>query len=268
MLLGRGVDYNDKALTAMFAHAYGISHVKDSEVDGKKLFRVDMARIFAIAKAAGKPSRRVTHERVVQSMTNRSLEGLVQDPALTYPVELVELGLELRDAPAKLLARQLLDFLEARSMTLVQVGKYMPEGLRALSNLMNMLFEAASACKVSVKKGAGWDYIGLKLDGSKYWVGVTFAEPEKLWFSTSSKIDPEAARKLGVGDLGEENWVPGRFRWHRGIELDSEPVHFFSRSKVSQMQWLEGFVKECLALARKIETPEQPPIPEEPEEGN
>ncbi|MFI5183111.1 MAG: sugar phosphate isomerase/epimerase family protein [Vicinamibacteria bacterium] len=53
MLLGKGEDYNYKAMAAMFEHAYGISHVKDSEVDGKKIFRVDVARTFAIAKAAG-----------------------------------------------------------------------------------------------------------------------------------------------------------------------------------------------------------------------
>jgi sugar phosphate isomerase/epimerase len=53
MLLGKGEEYNDKAMTAMFAHAYGICHVKDSEVDGKRVFRVDVAKIFGIAKAAG-----------------------------------------------------------------------------------------------------------------------------------------------------------------------------------------------------------------------
>jgi sugar phosphate isomerase/epimerase len=53
MLLGKGEDYNYKAMEAMFAHAHGISHVKDSEVDGKKIFRVDVAKTFAIAKAAG-----------------------------------------------------------------------------------------------------------------------------------------------------------------------------------------------------------------------
>jgi hypothetical protein len=167
---------------------------------------------------------------------------------------------------AGFLVRQFLGFLEARSMTLAQVGKYMPEGLRALSNLMNMLSEAAEACKVPAKKAAGWDYIGLTLDGLKYWVGVNFADPEILWFSTRSRIDPEAARKLGVGELSEEHWVPGRYRWHRGAELDSESVHFFSRSKVSQMQWLEEFLRECLAQAKSIETPDQPPIPEEPDE--
>ncbi len=167
---------------------------------------------------------------------------------------------------AGFLARQLLDFLRDRGMTLAQVGKYMPEGLRALSNLMNMLFEAAGACKVSVSKRAGWEYVGLNLDGKKYWVGVTYAEPEKLWFGTRTRIDPEAAAKLGCGHLEEENWVPGRHRWWYGEELDSEAVHFYSRSKLSQMQWLECFLRECLEKARSIETPDQPPIPEEPEE--
>lgn len=167
---------------------------------------------------------------------------------------------------AGFLARQLLDFLGARNMTLTQVGKYMPEGLRALSNLMNMLVEAATACKVAVQKIAGWDYIGLKLDGQKYLVQVIFSEPEKLWFGTRCRIDPEAAAKLGVGEVAEESWIPGRYRWWRGVELDSESIHFFSRSKVSQMQWLEDFLRECLNQARSIETPDQPPIPEEPEQ--
>lgn len=46
-------DFNYKAVDAMFRHAYNISHVKDSEVDNGKVFRVSMAKTFAIAKAAG-----------------------------------------------------------------------------------------------------------------------------------------------------------------------------------------------------------------------
>ena len=37
----------------MFEHAYGICHVKDSEQDGKKMFHVDLARMFEIARTAG-----------------------------------------------------------------------------------------------------------------------------------------------------------------------------------------------------------------------
>ena len=153
-------------------------------------------------------------------------------------------------------------------MTLAQVGKYMPEGLRALSNLMNMLVEAAAACKVLAKKATGND-IGLYLDGTKYWIGVSFSEPEYLTFMTyGSRIDPEAAAKLGVGELADASGTPGRSRWVRWVELDSEAVHFFARSKVSQMQWLEGFLRECLAQARSIETPDQPPVPRKPDDAS
>ncbi len=151
-------------------------------------------------------------------------------------------------------------------MTLTQVSHNMPEGLRALWNLVNMLFEAAGACKVSVRKSPGWDYLGIKLDGMKYWVGVKYDDPDKLWFATRCRIDPEAAKRLGAGEIREVSWVPGGFRWRRSAELGSEAVHFFSRSKVSQMQWLESFLRESIAMARSIETPDQPPIPEEPEE--
>lgn len=45
--------YNYDSVTAMFRHAYNISHVKDSEVDNGKVFRVDVAKTFAIAKKSG-----------------------------------------------------------------------------------------------------------------------------------------------------------------------------------------------------------------------
>jgi sugar phosphate isomerase/epimerase len=45
--------YNYDAVAAMFKRAYNISHVKDSELDNGKLFRVDVGKTFAIAKAAG-----------------------------------------------------------------------------------------------------------------------------------------------------------------------------------------------------------------------
>ena len=40
-------------MRAMFAHAYNISHVKDSEMEGAKVYRVDVARTFKIARDSG-----------------------------------------------------------------------------------------------------------------------------------------------------------------------------------------------------------------------
>jgi sugar phosphate isomerase/epimerase len=46
--------FNYEAVTAMFRHAYNISHVKDSEMSPqRRLFTTDIDRTFAIAKASG-----------------------------------------------------------------------------------------------------------------------------------------------------------------------------------------------------------------------
>ena len=66
---------------------------------------------------------------------------------------------------AGFLVRQFLDFLKERNMTLTQVGPNMPEGLRSVGSLLNMLFEAAAACRVAVKKQASWECVGINIDG-------------------------------------------------------------------------------------------------------
>lgn len=44
---------NYDAVTAMFRRAYHIAHLKDSEVTPGKVFRIDLGRMFGIAKASG-----------------------------------------------------------------------------------------------------------------------------------------------------------------------------------------------------------------------
>ncbi|QJX00408.1 hypothetical protein FTUN_8038 [Frigoriglobus tundricola] len=48
--------------------------------------------------------------------------------------------------------------------------------------------------------------------------------------------------------------------------LDSEAVHFYARSKVSQMQWLEEFIRESLTKARSVESADHPPPPDDSED--
>jgi sugar phosphate isomerase/epimerase len=50
-LAARGEDFNYRAMNAMFAHAYGICHVKDGEMDEHgKATHVDLPRTFGILK--------------------------------------------------------------------------------------------------------------------------------------------------------------------------------------------------------------------------
>jgi sugar phosphate isomerase/epimerase len=53
-LAAHGEDFSDRAMDAMFAHAYGICHVKDGEVNEQgKAVHVDLARTFGILKKHG-----------------------------------------------------------------------------------------------------------------------------------------------------------------------------------------------------------------------
>ena len=53
-LAAHGEDFDSRAMDAMFAHAYGICHVKDGEVNEQgKAVQVDLARTFAILKKSG-----------------------------------------------------------------------------------------------------------------------------------------------------------------------------------------------------------------------
>ena len=53
-LVAHDPEFQDRAMEAMFAHAYGICHVKDGEMgDNGKTVHVDLARTFAILKKHG-----------------------------------------------------------------------------------------------------------------------------------------------------------------------------------------------------------------------
>ncbi|HJS97642.1 MAG TPA: sugar phosphate isomerase/epimerase family protein [Terriglobales bacterium] len=53
-MMGGNADFDYKAVTAMFGHAYNICHVKDSEVgDGGKVYHIDIPKTFGILKASG-----------------------------------------------------------------------------------------------------------------------------------------------------------------------------------------------------------------------
>ncbi len=53
MMIHDDPEYNYHAMALLFPLAFNISHVKDEETDGSKVLRVDVNRIFSIAKKAG-----------------------------------------------------------------------------------------------------------------------------------------------------------------------------------------------------------------------
>jgi hypothetical protein len=170
----------------------------------------------------------------------------------------------LEDEVSGFVGEQFLAYLKGRRMAIAHVSWQMPEGIMALGSLLDMLEEAAGACKVSARKRAYWKESGYHLDGGKYWFGVSYDAPSILLFGTRCRIDPVAAASLG-GEITHEDWVPGTARWWREADLNSEEVHFFSRTKVGQIDWLIGFLRGCLESAQRIDVPDHSAIPDEPE---
>lgn len=51
---GHDASYNQRAVAKMFQHAFNMSHVKDTVAgDDGKIYKIDVARMFSIAKASG-----------------------------------------------------------------------------------------------------------------------------------------------------------------------------------------------------------------------
>src|SRR5262249_43504142 len=90
---------------------------------------------------------------------------------------------------------------------------------------------------------------------SNYWLGVCYEWPEILQFATENRpVDPQAATRLAL--TGVYEWEDGTGHgWHRNLHLDSEEVHFFARSRASQLRLLETFLHESLEMVRRIELP-------------
>lgn len=159
------------------------------------------------------------------------------------------------------LVHQFLEFLGAKNMSMGQVTWELAGGVRALRTLSSMLYEAASACGLKAQLRGSADGLGVYLEGARYWTGVEYEWPEYLIFSLSGRpASKAAADKLGL--TVDERKNKHDCTWHREINLESEDVHFFARSKQSQLEWVEQFLKESLALAKQIELPESssPPV--------
>jgi hypothetical protein len=155
------------------------------------------------------------------------------------------------------LVEQFLGFLGARNMTIGQVTWELPGGVRALRTFTDMLTEAATACGLKAQPWGSRNEMGVNLNNSSYWIGITYDSPQILTFWTykGKKVDKDKAAHLGKGSVFEWDDKTG-FGWKRELDLESEDVHFFARSKASQMQLLESFLKECLKMAQSVELPE------------
>ena len=141
---------------------------------------------------------------------------------------------------SRFLIEQFVKFLGGQVMAIEQVGWQYAEGTKDLCRLIEMLGKALENNQIRIhRNSSGWEARGFYTEGKRYWVGVYLAKPEILQFEfADAKPNIEAFKELGRGEFVDGKYV---FR----VQLDSEPIHFFARTKESQLEYLTEFVKNA-----------------------
>ena len=159
-----------------------------------------------------------------------------------------------QSALSAFLVRQFVDFLQERGMTMEQVTWELKNGVRAVWNLIQMLGEALDGHKAIYAQSVGKEWNGYYVTEKKGWAGVMWEKPTDLVFRTNElAVDDDAAERVGYGAVEPYKWGPNRKAWYYRLRLESEEVHFFARTRESQMRCVEEFVKKGLEGLAKLE---------------
>lgn len=107
---------------------------------------------------------------------------------------------------------------------MTQVSWELSAGLKALSNLRLMLAEAAATNGLPATTYANKAWSGIKI-GKDFWAGIDFESPTILGVGTLRSVENiDTAEQLGLSVYGDDQ------AW-QSIDLESEQVHFFARSR-------------------------------------
>lgn len=154
---------------------------------------------------------------------------------------------------SRYLARQLVGFLRSKGMIMDRVGWEMTSGLRSMLAFIEMLAEATKDLDIYTRRSAGANFTGFWVtDARNIWVGIRYTEPQSLRFHTYFKINLDDWLELGVGQIEPSVDVEGGQIWCNTLELDSEVVHFFARSRASQQEALKQFIQDSLTMVRRV----------------
>ncbi|HUS45182.1 MAG TPA: hypothetical protein VM219_04025 [Phycisphaerae bacterium] len=159
---------------------------------------------------------------------------------------LLKMRLKVKSPVALFLTGEFVTFLKEQIMTIEHVGWQLPDGIAAMRNLIQMLGVALQAAPIPIyRRTAGWDWIGYYLgNNTGLWAGIRHSSPAVVSLEfASATADRKAFEALGRGE-----WNDGKPKFL--LDLSSEAVHFFARSKESQLDLLTGFLRQAYADAR------------------
>jgi hypothetical protein len=152
------------------------------------------------------------------------------------------------DAVSQYLLDQFVGLLSERGIAMDKVSWELKEGMISFQNLIGLLGESLDSIKIPVRRVTSLDWWGYYTTDKKLFFGVYLDNPDIVTINSEEvKFKKNVNFKI--------NPLVGRFngdRWQNDLELSSEEIHFFSRSKASQIECLEKFVKESIDFVKKV----------------
>lgn len=156
--------------------------------------------------------------------------------------------ISLHNQVAKYLRNQFVGFLKQRGVAMDKIEWALVPGIKSLMSLLNMIAEAMSAAQIKYdasSAGKNWQGYYKNYAGNiKIFIGIFLNEPAVVCVqiqgcSFANDIEPTQ------GEVANGKWT-------ETLDLASEEVHFFARSKQSQLARLEEFLSNSIEYADQL----------------
>ena len=120
-------------------------------------------------------------------------------------------------------------------------------GIKSFQSLLLMINEALTALKIPIyAKSGGWNWHGYYIEDKKFFVGIYLDRPNLVRVNTE-----EVILKQGTNTLISEGQIDNG-RWFNDLDLEDEGIHFFARTKVSQVECLKEFIQRSVDVAKTL----------------
>jgi len=120
------------------------------------------------------------------------------------------------------------------------------KGINSFKSLLAMINEALTALKMPIyRASAAWEWYGYYIEDKKLFVGIYLDSPNLVTVNTEVDLKQETNTPLSIGKINDG-------RWENNLDLESEDIHFFARTKASQIECLETFIQGSVNFAKTL----------------
>lgn len=171
------------------------------------------------------------------------------DLSITW-LEIYENLLRMRKKCSNLIGCFLTDeytcFLKTRGLIMTEANWQLTEGIKSLKRIMDMIDRAIKLNNLNIHSRSGaWDWMGYYIENKKFFIGLYYGNPNSITINTEVPLIENIPSTTEVGLLRNR-------RWENQLILDSEDVHFFSRTALSQLECIKLFIENSVKYGNSL----------------